>query len=122
MLTRLTGSAILLLAASACGGGGDKSAANAQTNAPAPAAAGGTSDAQNRVRSLPEGQRNGVLIRAIRDAKQNCQQVEQSELTQTSNNVPVYMATCDDGAVYAVAIADDGSATVEPVMPASPGR
>jgi hypothetical protein len=119
MIARAIGSTALLLLATACGGG-EKEAANLTNNISAGAAggAGGTSDAQNQVRALPEGQRNGVLIRAIRDANLNCQHVTQSTETKTSNNVPVYEATCEDGAVYAVAIADDGTATVQPMLPA----
>jgi hypothetical protein len=58
------------------------------------------------------------MIRAIRDANLACQQVTESSLSQAASKVPVYLATCEDGAVYAVAIADDGSATVQPVTPA----
>lgn len=107
------------LALAGCGGS-ENSSANASGNetaantaAPAP-----NSDAQNQVRSLPDGQRNGVLLRAIRDAGQDCQQVEGSELIATSNNLPVYMATCRGGAVYAVAIRNDGTAQVQAAMPA----
>ena len=114
MAVRMLGSGAALMLLAACGGGAGE--ANLTNNVTADAT--GTSNAQNQVRALPEGQRNGVLIRAIRDANLNCQHVESSELTETSNNLPVYMATCDDGAVYAVAIRDDGSATVQPVMPA----
>lgn len=115
MMVRTIGTGALALVAAACSGGGNETDANL-TNEAAPAA--NTTDAQNRVRSLDEGQRNGVLIRAIRDARFNCQHVEGSLLSETSKSLPVYMATCEDGAVYAVAIRDDGSASVSPVMPA----
>ena len=105
------GAALLLMACS-----GSEKSANVASNAAANAEV--NSDAQNRVRDRPEGQRNGVLIRAIRDANLECQNVETSELTQTSNNLPVYMATCERGAVFAIAIRDDGTATVRQVMPA----
>lgn len=112
---------VLVLAAmlAGCGTGGSGSS-DASANAAGDNVAASTpnSDAQNQVRSLPDGQRNGVLIRAIRDAGQDCQQVEASELIATSNNLPVYMATCHGGAVYAVAIRDDGTAQVRPAMPA----
>lgn len=120
MRTRLIGTGALALLLGACGGGGGAEGANGATltnNISAKAEAGG-SDAQNQVRSLPEAQRNGVMIRAIRDAGLACQQVTESTLSEASSKVPVYLATCEDGAVYAVAIADDGNATVQPVTPA----
>jgi hypothetical protein len=121
MRVRLIGSGAAMLLLAACGGGGGGGGNNGAmlTNNVAAASQGaGANDAQARVQALPEGQRNAVLIRAIRDANLVCQQVTQSSQSQTSNNLPVYMATCEDGAVYAVAIAGDGNATVQPVTPA----
>lgn len=112
MMLRAIGSGALLLLAAACGG---DQGANLTNNAAA--GAGRISDAQNQVRNLPEGQRNGVLIRAIRDRGHNCQHVQESLLSEAAKSAPVYMATCDDGAVYAVAIRDDGTATVHPALP-----
>jgi hypothetical protein len=78
----------------------------------------GANDAQARVQALPEGQRNAVLIRAIRDANLVCQQVTQSSSAKTTTKLPVFEATCEDGAVYAIAYRDDGTAAVEPMAPA----
>lgn len=117
MRNRLIGTGALVVMLGACGGAEGENGA-ALTNNVAAAVEPGGSDAQNRMRNLPEGQRNGVLIRAIRDANLACQQVTESTLSQASNKVPVYLATCEDNAVYAVAIADDGTATVQPVTPA----
>jgi hypothetical protein len=119
MRTRLIGMSALTLLLGACGGGGNEGANGAKlTNNIAASADPGGSDAQARIGALPEAQRNGVLIRAIRDANLACQQVTQSSLSQAPDKVPVYLATCEDGAVYAIAIADDGNATVQPVTPA----
>jgi hypothetical protein len=120
MRVRLIGSgaAMLLLAACGAGGGAGNEGAALTNNAAAAVEQADVDDAQARIRAMPEGQRNAVLIRAIRDAKLNCQHVAESSQAQTSNKVPVYLATCEDGAVYAVAIADDGNATVQPVTPA----
>ena len=112
----IAGSMIILLAA--CSGGTEANKATPVNEAANQAAPKTPSDAQTKVQALPEGQRNGVLFRAIRDARQECQRVESSEAISTSNNTPVYMATCQDGAVFAVAIGDDGTASVRAVTPA----
>lgn len=114
-MIRAMGAGALLLAVTACGGGSGNDS-GASGNAATSNAA--SSNAQQAVRDLSLGQRNGVLIRAIRDARQPCQNVRESELSQTLGATPVYMATCEDGAVYAVAIRDDGTAIVQPAMPA----
>lgn len=112
MRIQLTGlGAVLALAA--CSGGGADNAAAANNLAQAP-----SSEAQQRVRAMPESERNTELIRAIRAARLDCENVQGSLLSETSRNVPVYLATCDDGAVYAVAIASDGTSSVKPVTPA----
>jgi len=116
---RTVGAGALMLMLAACGG--EREAEPDAGNGAASAAnASGGSNAQQQVVNLPEGQRNGVLFRAIRDARQPCQNVESSTRSETSNNVPVYVATCEDGSTFAVAIADDGTATVQPIMPAMP--
>ena len=106
------GAMVALLAA--CGGNEGETQLTNNIAADAPS----VSNAQAEVRALPEGQRNAVLIRAIRDAGLTCQHVEESMEAETSNNLPVFMATCEDGAVYAVAVGEDGTATVQPVTPA----
>lgn len=100
-------------ALAACSGGADNGSAPANNDA---AAAG--AEAQDQVRAMPEAERNVLLIGAIKGRNMSCENVESSILSQTSRNVPVYLATCQDGAVYAVAIADDGSSTVKAVTPA----
>lgn len=115
---RTIGIGLLLAGLAGCadaGAGNDNAGAAAPANASANAAAG--TNAQLAVRELPEGQRNGVLFRAIRDARQPCQNVRESMLSETPGRTPVYMATCENNAVYAVAIRDDGNAIVRPVMP-----
>jgi hypothetical protein len=76
----LIGTGALVLSLGACGGGGGAEGANGTTltNNVAATAQSGGSDAQNRVKSLPDAQRNGVMIRAIRDANLACQQVTES--------------------------------------------
>jgi len=118
---RTIGASLLILALAACSGGTANNSAGEDNVQAAPAVAAG-SNAQQAVRDLPDGQRNGVLLRAIRDARQPCQNVRESMLSETPGRTPVYMATCENNAVYAVAIRDDGNAAVRPVMPAEENK
>lgn len=96
---------LALLALTACEGGG---ADNAQTG-PRPLDA-----VQNQVRAMPEAQRNAVLIRAIRDAGQECQHVESAEpQPAAADGSPVYLARCAGGRAYAVGIGRGGNASVQ---------
>ena len=114
---RTIGASLLILAAAACGEGTANNSVG-EDNVQATTNAASGSNAQQAVRDLPDGQRNGVFLRAIRDARQPCQNVTESMLSETPGRTPVYMATCENNAVYAVAIRDDGNAIVRPVMPA----
>lgn len=121
---RTIGASLLILAVAACGGtsSGNGNGNSAAENAQNAGNAASVANAQQAVRDLPEGQRNGVLFRAIRDARQPCQTVRESMLSETPGSTPVYMATCENNAVYAVAIRDDGNAIVRPVMPAEESK
>ncbi len=81
----------------------------APANANATPTAGGY-DA--KVAALPAAQRAGVLLRAIRDAGQDCQQVVDASRATTTGGPPAWVATCDDHHQWVVVVADDGSATV----------
>ena len=73
----------------------------------------GPSDFQRQVAALAPAQRNGVFIRAIRDAGHDCQGVVKSEAqTPAANSDPLWHATCSDQATYGVLIGRDGTATV----------
>ena len=67
---------------------------------------------QNRLAAMPEGQRNAVFIRAIRDARQECQHVESSEPAGEHQGFPVWNATCEGGGTWTVVIMNDGTAAV----------
>jgi hypothetical protein len=67
---------------------------------------------QDRIAAMPEGQRNGVLIRAIRDARQQCQQVESSAPGPEVSGHPTWRARCDGGASYTIVILPSGTAQV----------
>ncbi|WP_066482469.1 MULTISPECIES: hypothetical protein [unclassified Sphingomonas] len=66
---------------------------------------------QAEVAKLNEGQRNGVMIRAIRDAGIACQGVT-ATVPIGSDSPGVWRATCQDGASHVIQINPDGSANV----------
>ena len=77
----------LVLALSACGdNGGDASRIEA-----------GEGDYQARLQAMPEGQRNAVFIRALRDAGHPCQGVENSSYQGVRDGVPTWTARCTAG-------------------------
>ncbi|HEU0067035.1 MAG TPA: hypothetical protein VFQ57_07340 [Sphingomonas sp.] len=90
------------LALAACGS--QDTAANALV-----ANAAGGADYAARVRALAEGQRDAVLLRAIRDAGQPCQQVVRST---PSTDPAAWAASCDDNSQWLVVFNADGTATV----------
>ena len=65
-----------------------------------------------RIRTMPEGQRNGVFIRAIRDGGQDCQGVESSAFAGEINGAPAWTAVCQGGTTWTIAIGKDGIAQV----------
>jgi hypothetical protein len=69
-------------------------------------------DSVARVRALSPGQRDGVLLRAVRDAGRDCQQVIKSDAIPDVGDAPAWTATCDDGGVWVVAFNPGGVATV----------
>ncbi|GAA4822648.1 hypothetical protein GCM10023232_20170 [Sphingosinicella ginsenosidimutans] len=66
----------------------------------------------NQIAALPEGSRNGVFIRAIRDANQDCQHVDSSEPAAPQRGNPAWTAHCDNGATYTIVLTGNGGATV----------
>lgn len=69
-------------------------------------------DMQNRLAALSEAERNGVFIRAIRDANQDCQYVESSAPAGTYRGAPLWSARCQGGGTYTIAIGNGGEAQV----------
>ena len=93
------------LALAGCGGGG-------ATPAPTPTATVSANGYVAKVRALPERQRAGVLLRAIRDAERDCQSVTAQTPAGTQGANAAWVATCDGRTHWVVQIADDGTATV----------
>jgi hypothetical protein len=69
-------------------------------------------DAGERLAALPEGQRNAVFIRAIRDAGMDCQGVDRSSRAGDYRDIPVWTATCTNGADYTIVVPRTGVAQV----------
>lgn len=97
----------------ACGSGAERDAA---VNA-APA-----DDYAERIRALPEGQRDAVLLRAIRDAGQTCQHVTRSVAVADAGGTPSWQARCDDGTTWVVTPNSGGIATVTGATPTQAQR
>ncbi len=65
-----------------------------------------------KVLALPPRQLNGVLYRAIDDAKQPCQGIAGVERQADRQGKPVWAVRCVDNSAWLVALGDDGIADV----------
>ena len=65
-----------------------------------------------KVLALPPRQLNGVLYRAIDDAKQSCQGIADTVRQKDNNGKPVWAVRCIDGGAWLITIGDDGTADV----------
>lgn len=95
--------AILALSAAACSRG---------SQAPNASAANVAEPAGNQVAALSEGQRDAVFIRAIRDARLECQRVQGSTRAGEYRGMPVWRARCQGGGEWIIVIANDGTAQI----------
>lgn len=95
-----------LLPLAACGSGGSTAARNEA------AAEDTQGNAIARIQTLNEGERNATLFRAIRDANRDCQGVVRSVASDPLQGKPAWIATCDNGGEWLVAIGADGTAIV----------
>ncbi len=93
----------------ACGAG-DDSTNDAASNAGAPAANG--TDYVAAIRDMPQAQRRATFLRAIRDARQACQQVVDDKAAEPLNGAATWGVRCEDGRGWLIAIARDGNAKV----------
>lgn len=106
-LSRLPVMPMLTVPLALLAGCGSPTPVPAATNAAAPADTTAAS-----IRTLPDGQRTAVFLRAIRDAGHDCQGVTKSAEVTANGSPPTWQATCQDGAQWLVAIGLDGAATV----------
>ncbi|MCU6452789.1 hypothetical protein LPN01_01710 [Sphingomonas sp. A2-49] len=65
-----------------------------------------------KVLALPPRQLNGVLYRAIDDAKQPCQGIVEATRQADRKGKPVWAVRCVDGSAWLIALGDDGMADV----------
>lgn len=105
MLHRALLAAIALLPLAACDSGGSAQRNAADTD-------GAQGNAIARMQLLNEGERNATLFRAIRDANRDCQGVVRSTPGDPVQGKPAWIATCDNGGEWLVAIGADGTALV----------
>lgn len=101
--------AVLSVALAACNGGGSTNDA-AASNATAPAANG--TNYVETIRAMPEGQRRATFLRAIRDARQDCQQIVEDKASKPIDGNAAWGVRCEDGRGWLIAIAPDGNAKV----------
>lgn len=107
MSYRFLAAVSLLAVLPGCGATGDGG------NQGDPAAAAASDDPYlKRMAGLNEKERNVVLFRAVRDAGRACQRVERSVATDPVQGRPAWVATCDDGGAWLVALGRNGIATV----------
>ncbi len=96
----------ILIGLCGCGGGESKADGNAAATA-APA-----NDYAERIKQLPEAQRNAVFLRAVRDTGADCQAVKGSAFSGTQFDMPSWVARCSDGRDWLVMIDKGGRALV----------
>ncbi len=98
----------------ACGSPPASEQAATSTNAAAPAETGYIA----KVLALPPRQLNGVLYRAIDDAKRPCQGIAEAVRQGDRQGKPVWAVRCIDGSAWLIALGDNGMADVTGI----PGR
>jgi hypothetical protein len=68
-------------------------------------------ETQARLETMPEGQRNAVFIRAIRDAGLTCQYVESSAFAGRYKDAPMWAAHCRNED-WAILLGAEGAAQI----------
>lgn len=99
------------LLATGCGDGAEPVPGNA-ANEMAVANAGDAINYQAEVIALPLNARQGVFLRAVRDAGLTCQEVTESERLDDREGNPTWRAICDGDSPHLISISRDGTAKV----------
>ena len=71
-----------------------------------------TVDYRQQLAAMPEGQRNAVFIRAIRDARLDCQHVDSSAAAGDYRGMPVWNVRCSDGGNWTIVVPASGVAQI----------
>ncbi|WP_447724127.1 hypothetical protein [Sphingomonas koreensis] len=109
-MMRKTGVAMTAaLLVSGCGGG-EKAANEAAANA-AMANMADTTNVQAKVLALPPTARDGVFLRAVRDAGFNCQEVTQTERLDPVKGDPTWRIYCGK-TPHLITLTRDGTANI----------
>lgn len=89
-----------------------------QTDTPAPHATPTPTAADhvlmNRIAEMAPGQRDALLFRAIRDARQECQGIEASARIDDVDGRPAWSAQCDNGARFLLVLNPNETFVVRP--------
>ncbi|MFN4095780.1 MAG: hypothetical protein ACK4GG_03330 [Sphingomonas sp.] len=104
MMTIAAGAVLL----AGCGGGSDSGDA-VPTPAPTPTE---FSKVQKDIVALPKRLQDGVMLRAIRDAKLSCQSVTELTRVEDRGGKARWRVVCDDRNPYVVEITTDGTAVI----------
>lgn len=67
---------------------------------------------QEQLLALDEDMRNLALMRAVRDSGANCRRVDASQHQGSYEDLPMWVARCEDGRDWAVFIAPTGDVQV----------
>jgi hypothetical protein len=102
---------VLILAVLAACGSGEGSTNDAATSGAGGVATNGT-DYVQAIRDMPEAQRRATFLRAIRDARQACQQVVEDKAAEPVEGNAAWGVRCEDGRGWLISIARNGDAKV----------
>lgn len=103
MMAIVTGAALL----AGCGGGSDTAPDPAASKTPLT-----LSETQKKIVALPKRLQDGVMLRAIRDAGLECQNVTELTRVETRADRIRWRVVCDNTEPYVVEITPDGTAQI----------
>jgi len=110
---------LLMLAACGTAEPAADSAGNTTTNVAANSAAAAPDGGYGaRIGALSPRLRQGVFLRAIRDAGEECQEVTEESAIAAIEGKPAWAATCDRSVRWVITIDPSGTAIVNKVSPA----
>jgi predicted small lipoprotein YifL len=102
----------MIVALAGCGPSGPATPENVAITVP------DSADYQRQLTEMNEGARNAVFFRAVQDAgHRQCQHVRSSSHVGDEQGFPVWQATCQDGSMWKILIANDGVAQVTSTAP-----